>query len=98
MSPWLLAILIDLFLYIFRQVWYWVPIWGGRARGERRPRTPSLENARRRTLSLAEMMGSASPGRVRETSMRQRRERNTSQRNLDEAVDEGQVTSGVPAA
>lgn len=28
MSPWLIAILVDLFLYIFRQAWYWLPVWG----------------------------------------------------------------------
>ncbi len=88
MSPWLLAILIDLFLYIFRQVWYWVPIWGGRAKGRTRPRAPSIKEARRCTLSLVDIMGSGSPGRVRDEGFRRRHGRTASEKSVDEAVDE----------
>ncbi|KAL2400428.1 hypothetical protein ABEF95_006361 [Exophiala dermatitidis] len=63
-SPWILAILYDLFYYLGRIVWHEVPIWGGRARGEHRPRAPSLRdrdghNRRRskRGLSFADIIG-----------------------------------------
>lgn len=92
-SPWLLAILIDLILYMFRQIWHWIPIWGGHARGQTRPRAPSLKEARRRTLSLIGIMGSSSPGRVREESSRRRYERNTSEKSLDVAIEEESTTS-----
>jgi hypothetical protein len=88
MSPWLVAILVDLVLYIFRQVWYWIPIWGGRAQGRNRPRAPSLKDARRRTLSLAGIMGSASPGTVRDEAFRRRHERHSSEKSIDAAVEE----------
>lgn len=88
MSPWLIAILIDLFLYIFRQAWYWLPVWGGRARGQTRPRAPSLKETRKRTLSLADIMRSASPGRVRDEGFRRRHARNTSEGSPDQGVDE----------
>ncbi|ERF75285.1 hypothetical protein EPUS_00077 [Endocarpon pusillum Z07020] len=92
MAPWLIAILIDLFLYVFRQVWHWVPVWGGRAQGRTRPRPPSLKDARRRTLSLADIMGSGSPGRVREEGFRRRHGRNTSDKSMDGAVGEDPAT------
>ncbi|KAL2397577.1 hypothetical protein ABEF93_001349 [Exophiala dermatitidis] len=63
-SPWILAILYDLVYYLGRIVWHEVPIWGGRARGEHRPRAPSLRdrdghNRRRskRGLSFADIIG-----------------------------------------
>lgn len=95
MSPWLLAILVDLFLYIFRQVWYWIPIWGGRAKGRTRPRAPSLKDARRRTLSLADIMGSGSPGRVREEGFRRRHGRITSEMSIDGALGDDSTTTDV---
>ena len=70
MSPWLLAIFFDLGLYLVRRIWHDIPVYGGRARGEVRPRAPSLverpDGRRRRTLSLAGIMGGATSGRVRE--------------------------------
>ncbi|EXJ83008.1 hypothetical protein A1O3_06825 [Capronia epimyces CBS 606.96] len=60
-APWIIAILYDLLYYVGRIVWHEVPIWGGRARGERRPRAPSLRD-RNRSLSLAGMVtGTGSP-------------------------------------
>ncbi|KAK5061246.1 hypothetical protein LTR84_007788 [Exophiala bonariae] len=47
-APWILAILYDLLYYIFRRIWHEIPIWGGRARGEHRPRAPSLRDRNRR--------------------------------------------------
>ena len=95
MSPWLLAILIDLFLYTFRQVWYWIPILGGRAKGRTRPRAPSLKDAHRRSLSLAGIMGSGSPGRVRAEGLRRRHERNNSEKSIEVAIDESATTPGI---
>jgi hypothetical protein len=97
MSPWLLAILIDVVLYIFRQVWYWVPIWGGRAQGRSRPRAPSLK-ARKRNLSLAGIMGNASPERVQDEGFRRRHERNSSEQSLDLAIDEDPAMPGFSTA
>ena len=54
-GPWLLLILYDLALFIFRTVTYDVPYVGGRARNRPRPRAPSLSerpSGRVRTLSL----------------------------------------------
>jgi hypothetical protein len=94
MSPWLVAILIDLVLYIFRQFWYWVPIWGGRAQGRNRPRAPSLKDARRRTLSLAGIIGSGSPGTIRDEASKRRHERNSSEKSIDAAVEENPAATG----
>ncbi|OAL23536.1 hypothetical protein AYO20_10981 [Fonsecaea nubica] len=47
-APWLLAILYDVLYYICRRMWHEVPVWGGRARGEHRPRAPSLRDRARR--------------------------------------------------
>lgn len=52
----MIAILYDILYYIARQVWHEVPVWGGRARGERRPRAPTLRD-RTRPRGLAEMIG-----------------------------------------
>jgi hypothetical protein len=66
-SPWLIAILFDLAFYIARRIWHEIPVYGGRARGERRPQAPNLTRGRRRrTLSLAGIMTSASPTAARE--------------------------------
>lgn len=42
-GPWAALIVYDLVLYCFRTVTYELPIVGGRARGKRRPRAPSLK-------------------------------------------------------
>jgi hypothetical protein len=41
-GPWALLIVYDMLLYIFRSVYYEVPVIGGRAKGRQRPRAPSL--------------------------------------------------------
>jgi len=41
-GPWLLVLVYDLLLYIWRFATYDIPIIGGRARGRARPRAPSL--------------------------------------------------------
>ena len=56
MGPWAALLIYDLLLYFFRSVEYEVPIVGGRARGETRPRAPSLTerpSGHRRRFSLA---------------------------------------------
>ncbi|EXJ87799.1 hypothetical protein A1O1_04726 [Capronia coronata CBS 617.96] len=57
-APWIIAIVYDLIYYVGRRAWHEVPIWGGRARGQRRPRAPSLRD-RTRNASIAEMIKSA---------------------------------------
>lgn len=54
-GPWLLLLFYDLVLYIVRAATYEIPFVGGRARGRRRPRAPSLverPNGRARTFSI----------------------------------------------
>ncbi len=58
-APWIFAILYDVFLYLGRLIYHEIPIWGGRARGQRRPRAPSLRERQRRRLSLADMVAGA---------------------------------------
>ena len=97
-SPWVIALLIDLVLYIVRKVWFEIPIWGGRARGEIRPQAPVYpDRERRRTLSLVGFMSGGSPGRVREEERRRKEEglrnrghkRNVSAESIEENEDEG---------
>ncbi|ETN47055.1 uncharacterized protein HMPREF1541_01245 [Cyphellophora europaea CBS 101466] len=61
LAPWVIAILYDLLLYIGRRLWHEMPIWGGRARGDARPRAPSLRDRPRR-FSLVELMGGGDGG------------------------------------
>ena len=54
-GPWALMLVYDLVLYIIRSIAYEIPYFGGRARGKRRPRAPSLAerpNGRPRSFSL----------------------------------------------
>ena len=68
-GPWLLFIVYDFLLYVFRAFLHEIPIFGGRAHGERRPRIPSLSerpDGRPRTVSLVGR--GISPGRGTERS------------------------------
>ncbi|OAL33066.1 hypothetical protein AYO22_00151 [Fonsecaea multimorphosa] len=56
MAPWLLAILYDVLYYICRRIWHEVPVWGGRARGEHRPRAPSLRDRATRRMSFRDLV------------------------------------------
>lgn len=98
LSPWLLAILVDVFLYVLRQIWYWVPIYGGRAKGQTRPRAPSLRDTRRRTLSLTEIVGGVSPERVRDEALRRRQARSPDAKSIDEVIDEDPATPSINLA
>lgn len=54
--PWLLLIIYDILLFIFRVATYELPIIGGRARNRPRPRAPSLSerpSGRPRTFSVS---------------------------------------------
>lgn len=62
-GPWVGFLVYDMILYVFRAVAYEIPYYGGRARGRRRPRAPSLverPNGRRRTFSISGGSGSGS--------------------------------------
>ncbi|KAF2745202.1 hypothetical protein M011DRAFT_407251 [Sporormia fimetaria CBS 119925] len=55
-GPWILVLVYDFVLYVFRAAGYEIPYVGGRARGEMRPRAPSLTerpSGHRRSFSLA---------------------------------------------
>ncbi|KAL8758564.1 MAG: hypothetical protein Q9199_001372 [Rusavskia elegans] len=54
-GPWALLLVYDLLLWIFRSIFYVIPYVGGRARGKKRPRAPSLSerpSGRARTFSI----------------------------------------------
>ncbi|KAI9738963.1 MAG: hypothetical protein M1818_005277 [Claussenomyces sp. TS43310] len=54
-APWLLLIVYDMILYLFRTVTYDIPVIGGRARNRPRPRAPSLSerpSGRLRNLTI----------------------------------------------
>jgi hypothetical protein len=56
-GPWVLLIIYDMLLYLFRTATYEVPYIGGRARNRPRPRAPSLSErpggiARRFSLTM----------------------------------------------
>ncbi|KAL8693422.1 MAG: hypothetical protein Q9224_003754 [Gallowayella concinna] len=54
-GPWALLIVYDLLLWLFRSILYVVPYVGGRARGKKKPRVPSLSerpSGRARTFSI----------------------------------------------
>ena len=63
-GPWVAFLIYDMILYLVREIAYEIPFYGGRARGRRRPRAPSLverPNGRRRTFSISgASVGSAS--------------------------------------
>jgi len=55
-GPWLAFLLYDFVYYVFRTVYYEIPIVGGRATGAQRPRAPSLtvhEDGKTRRFSIA---------------------------------------------
>lgn len=54
-GPWAALVIYDFVLYIFRCVVHYFPVYGGRARGNPRPRAPSLTErptGHRRKLSM----------------------------------------------
>ncbi|KXL42818.1 hypothetical protein M433DRAFT_35946, partial [Acidomyces richmondensis BFW] len=54
-GPWLVVLAYDILLYIWRSATYELPVIGGRARGQHRPRAPSLTehaSGHKRQISL----------------------------------------------
>jgi hypothetical protein len=79
-GPWLLLIVYDAVLYIFRAATYDIPYIGGRARHRPIPRAPSLSerpSGRARTFSLAVPGGptTVESGEVASSELRRRSER-----------------------
>lgn len=62
-GPWAILIVYDLLLYIIRSISYEIPYFGGRARGRRKPKAPSLAerpNGRPRSFSISVQTPSSS--------------------------------------
>ncbi|TVY76151.1 hypothetical protein LSUE1_G006627 [Lachnellula suecica] len=85
-GPWVLLIIYDAFLYLFRTSTYEIPYIGGRARSRPRPRAPSLSERPsgkpRRRFSLT-LPGVAKPGEVADkmVGLKNRWERSEHERN-----------------
>lgn len=82
-GPWLLFLVYDAVLYIFRAATYDIPYIGGRARNRPRPRAPSLTerpSGRSRTFNLAVTGGpsqvESADGGIAELKYRSDRARN----------------------
>ena len=92
--PWILAFLYDALLYLGRMVWHEIPVFGGRARGENRPRAPSLRQRAGRRMSFVELVtgttgasgGGAAPSTPTRATTRQERghEKNLSRTSIPE--------------
>ncbi len=84
-GPWLLLIVYDTILYIFRTATYEIPYVGGRARNRPRPRAPSLTDrpsGKKRTISISIPPGVAVGGDAAEDAtdgLKKRLERPESQ-------------------
>jgi len=90
-GPWLLLIIYDMILYIFRTATYDIPYIGGRARNRPRPRAPSLSerpSGRARTFSLT-VPGVPTAVEVAEETvdgLKKRMERPNHQRSTSNAI------------
>lgn len=74
-GPWAVMIVYDLLLYIVRSITYEIPYFGGRARGRRRPRAPSLAerpNGRPRSFSISVQAPSSSSDNEEKSVLRER--------------------------
>lgn len=93
MGPWLLMIVYDLLLYIFRAFTYEIPYIGGRARGRQRPRAPSLAerpSGHRRTFSIGGPIANGLEHDNKELLRdRHDRSRNTSTVQASHTLDQG---------
>ncbi|EGP88890.1 uncharacterized protein MYCGRDRAFT_38701 [Zymoseptoria tritici IPO323] len=94
-GPWLLVLLYDLLLYIWRSATYELPYIGGRARGRQRPRAPSLTarpTGHTRQISLPTLpqthQYSEGDGKTVVSSGRQRSASNTAPRKPTQSYDE----------
>jgi hypothetical protein len=85
-GPWMLLIIYDAILYLFRTATYEIPVVGGRARNRPRPRAPSLSerpSGRPRRRSFLTLPGVATAGEVTDTvaGLKKRGERSEHERN-----------------
>lgn len=87
LSPWLLAILYDLVLWISRCIWYEIPIYGGRAQGNTRPRAPSLRETSRR-MSLAEIIAGGHSRTESQETLAQLRRRDHRRKESNNALEQ----------
>jgi len=92
-GPWLLLLVYDAVLYIFRTATYDIPYVGGRARNRPRPRAPSLSerpSGRARTFSLTVPGVPTAVDAVEETveGLKKRMERPGHQRGDSNAIDD----------
>ncbi len=74
-GPWAVMIIYDLLLYIVRSITYEIPYFGGRARGRRRPRAPSLAerpNGRPRSFSISVQAPSSGSENEQKNILRER--------------------------
>jgi hypothetical protein len=87
LSPWIIAIAYDLILYACRTIWYEFPVYGGRARGNRRPRAPSIRERPRR-MSFADLIrvnsGASIEGAENVRQRRQQHKRELSAESIEE--------------
>lgn len=75
MSPWILAIVYDFVLWVTRSIWFEIPVYGGRARGETRPRAPSLKDSTRRSSFVEIITRTRSPSQSHDDAMADLRKR-----------------------
>ncbi|CAG8976246.1 hypothetical protein HYALB_00009419 [Hymenoscyphus albidus] len=93
-GPWILLIVYDVLLYIFRTATYEIPYVGGRARNRPRPRAPSLSerpSGTRRRFSLT--LPGAQAHTISDVAdavdgVKQRMQRPGNQRTNSNAIDE----------
>jgi len=67
-GPWLLLIVYDMILYVFRTATYEIPYIGGRARNRPRPRAPSLSERPSGKPRAFSMTGPGMPASVESTT------------------------------
>lgn len=85
-GPWMLLIIYDAILYLFRMATYEIPVIGGRARNRPRPRAPSLSerpSGRPRRRSFLTLPGVSTAEEVTDTvvGLKKRGERSEHERN-----------------
>ncbi|KAI9798171.1 MAG: hypothetical protein M1833_004920 [Piccolia ochrophora] len=87
-GPWVIFVVFDFLLYVFRCVSYEIPFIGGRARGRQRPRAPSLKerpDGRPRSFSIA---GAASTGTDQSEKQRPERTQASDAQGDEHVIDE----------
>ncbi|KAK6379377.1 hypothetical protein LTS17_006295 [Exophiala oligosperma] len=88
--PWILAILYDACLYVGRVIYHEIPFFGGRARGEHRPRAPSLRDRVRR-MSFVDLVTGSGSAPSTPTRGGTRRDTNAEKRKSDEGPRQDQT-------